>query len=85
MKLLDVLDNFLHTCYNNSKMSGRKFRDAVVRLQAVLGRHHDAAVAMAVLEAMAGQHRPGGPAWRPAALAAPAPRAPIYSPSWLLR
>jgi hypothetical protein len=30
VRLLDLLDNFLHTCYNNSKMSGRKFRDAVI-------------------------------------------------------
>lgn len=30
MKLLEVLDSFLHACYSNPKMSGRKFRDAVI-------------------------------------------------------
>ena len=30
MKLLEVLDSFLHVCYNNPKTSGRRFRDAVI-------------------------------------------------------
>ena len=30
MKLLEALDSFLHACYSNSKMTGRKFRDAVI-------------------------------------------------------